>query len=211
MEATARPEPASVTRRAAWSDVPALVKVLSRAFSQDPFYRWFVLPDERRDTRLAAAFDLFLREMSGDLNETHVVGAPDGCAVWRRPGENEFPLLKQLKLFPAFARIMGLSRIPSGLKLLGAMDELHNRLVPEPHFYLFIVGVDPPRQNQGLGAQLLEPTLRQCDREGHRAYLETAQPTNITFYERRGFSVREVLDRPPWPKFWCMIREPRAP
>jgi GNAT superfamily N-acetyltransferase len=167
-----------------------------------------VLPDERRPTRLAATFDLFLREMSGDLNESYVAGAPDGCAIWRRPGDNEFPLSKQLRLLPAFARIMGLSRIPDGLKLLEAMQKLHDRLAPEPHFYLFIVGVDPPRQNQGLGAELLEPTLQQCDREGHRAYLETAEPANITFYQRRGFTVREVLDRPPWPKFWGMVRDP---
>jgi ribosomal protein S18 acetylase RimI-like enzyme len=191
--------------------VPALVSMLSRAFEQDPFYRWLVLQDERREQRLAATFELFLREMSGDLTETYVTGAQDGCAVWRRPGEHKFPLLKQLKLLPAFARIMGLSRIPNGLKLLETMDQLHDRLAPEPHFYLFIVGVDPPRQNQGLGVQLLEPTLRRCDREGYRAYLETAQATNITFYERRGFTVREVLERPPWPKFWCMIREPSAP
>ncbi len=188
--------------------MPALVGVLARAFAQDPFYQWLVLPDARRDARLLATFELFLREMSGDLNETYTAGAPDGCAVWRRPGEHEFPLLKQLRLFPAFVRIMGLSRIPSGLKLLDAMDKVHGRLAPEPHFYLFVLGVEPTRQGQGMGGRLLEPVLRKCDREGHRAYLETAQSKNVAFYARHAFTVREVFERPPWPKLWCMIREP---
>jgi ribosomal protein S18 acetylase RimI-like enzyme len=208
MEVTPRPEPA-VTRPAEWSDVPALVSLLARAFAQDPFYRWLVLPDSRRDQRLGATFELFLRQMSGNLNETHVTGAPDGCAVWRRPGEHKLSLLQQLKLLPAFARIMGLSRIPNGLKLLEAMDQLHERLAPEPHFYLFVLGVEPARQGQGLGAQLLEPILKRCDREGQRAFLETSEGSNVAFYERRGFTVRDVLQRPPWPTFWCMIREAR--
>jgi GNAT superfamily N-acetyltransferase len=60
--------------------------------------------------------------------------------------------------------------------------------MPEPHDYLFILGVEPEQHGRGLGGALLTALL--ADRTpGLPCYLETFNPLNVPFYERRGFRV----------------------
>ena len=59
-----------------------------------------------------------------------------------------------------------------------------------------VVGVAPAFQGQGYGRALLQPLLDQADREGVPVYLETAQPKNVSFYERLGFRVLEEAVEP---------------
>jgi ribosomal protein S18 acetylase RimI-like enzyme len=93
--------------------------------------------------------------------------------------------------------------------MLAHMEPLHEQWVPEPHYYLFVLGVDPSRQRHGLGSQLLEPGLSLCDREGKRAYLETTREENLEFYARHGFRIVQTVEREGWPKFWLMTRQCR--
>ena len=78
-----------------------------------------------------------------------------------------------------------------------------------PHLYLSVLGVDPPRQGQGVGSRLIAPGLELCDREGVPAYLETARERNVVFYERHGFRVTHELTLPRGPRLWLLWREPR--
>jgi ribosomal protein S18 acetylase RimI-like enzyme len=204
-------ESGAAVRKAAMEDVPALIPVLARAFDQDPFINWVVRQDERRLARMEWTFEVMLRQMSGELNETHATRDLAGAALWKRPGEFKLPLIRQLRLLPAFARAMGWGKIPTFLKMLAHTELLHDQLVPEPHYYLFVLGVDPSRQGQGLGAQLLEPVLALCDREGKRAYLETSREDNLGFYRRQGFEVVHIVERAGWPKFWMMTRAAQKP
>ncbi len=61
------------------------------------------------------------------------------------------------------------------------------------HFYLAVLGIDPPHQGRGLGSALLAPVLELCDREAVHAYLESSKERNVDFYSRHGFRVtREI-------------------
>jgi GNAT superfamily N-acetyltransferase len=60
--------------------------------------------------------------------------------------------------------------------------------IPEPAWYLSIVGVTPSAQGQGIGRRHVEPTLAEADAAGADCYLETFDPRNPRFYERLGFS-----------------------
>lgn len=195
-------------RRATAADIPALARVLARAFDQDPFYVWMVRQDAQREARALHTFRVILERVSSDLKETYTTTALNSAAVWKPPGELHLPVWQQLQLVPAFARAMGWTRLPAFLHLFQHMDGWHSRLVPEPHYYLFVLGVDPDHQRKGLGSQLLTPMLERCDREGTRAYLETSLPANVPFYTRSGFQVVEKIEREGWPKFWLMVREP---
>jgi ribosomal protein S18 acetylase RimI-like enzyme len=208
MQGLAGSQPQAV-RKAAIEDVPALIPVLSRAFDRDPFINWVVLQDARRGARIEWTFEVMLRLMSGDLNETYTTSDLSGAAVWRRPGEFKLPLARQLRLLPVFAKAMGWGKIPAFLKMIAHTEPLHERLVPEPHYYLFVLGVDPSRQRHGLGSRLLEPGLSICDREHMRAYLETTREENLSFYARHGFEVVHTVERAGWPKFWMMTRASR--
>jgi len=204
-----RPLPAEAVtvRRAQPDDVAALAPMLARAFDQDPFTNWLVRQDERRVQRIEWSFEVMLRQLSSELSETYVTQDLDGAAIWKQ--EVKLPFGQQLRLLPAFARAMGWGRVPALLKMLSYMEPLHQRLVPEPHFYLFVLGVDPEQQRRGLGSLLLAPMLARCDQKRTRAYLETTRAENLQFYARHGFEVAHIVEREGWPKFWLMIREPR--
>jgi len=201
----------SQVRRALGTDIPKLAAVLARAFDADPFINWCVLQDSRRAERFTVTFDLILRRISKDLNETFTTTSLDGCAIWKRPSEHALRFGEQLSLLPAFARVMGWPALPRFSRFLECAQRLHERLAPLPHYYLFMLGVDPAAQRRGIGSQLLEPVLARCDEEQKVAYLETARAENVPYYARHGFQVAHVLDEVRFPKLWLMLRLPNAP
>ncbi len=90
------------------------------------------------------------------------------------------------------------------------LDELHHRDVQPDHWYLFILGVDPPRQGQGVGGALIQPILARADEAGRRCYLETMKTRNVPFYQKHGFDVVVEADiSGGGPHYWTMRRDPR--
>jgi GNAT superfamily N-acetyltransferase len=75
-------------------------------------------------------------------------------------------------------------------------DAVHRMHAPGPHWYLYVLGVDPAAQRRGVARRLLEPTLDEADTAGLPCYLETQERRNLPIYERFGFHVVEqaVLD-----------------
>jgi ribosomal protein S18 acetylase RimI-like enzyme len=208
-DAPPRAPDAALVRRAKTDDVAALVKVLAAAFDPDPFYNWILPQDGRRAQSFHDIFELILRRMSDELAETFTTDDLGGCAIWKRPGTHKLSLFRQAQLLPAFARILGWSSIPRGLRVIEHMDALHARFASEPHVYLYVLGVDPLQQRRGLGGKLLQPGLERADRERHRVYLETARAENVPFYERQGFKLELEAKHAEFPTFWAMTRAPR--
>jgi ribosomal protein S18 acetylase RimI-like enzyme len=90
------------------------------------------------------------------------------------------------------------------------MDKIHKARVPEPHWYLMIVGVDPELQGQGVGSAIVREGLAIADRESKPCYLETSERRNLAFYERLGFVVLEEANfGKGGPAAWAMRREPQ--
>jgi ribosomal protein S18 acetylase RimI-like enzyme len=88
-------------------------------------------------------------------------------------------------------------------------EALQERHILEPHWYLGTLGVDPLAQRRGVGSALLGAWLTGVDRGPLPAYLETDRESNLAFYERFGFRVREqtrILGIP----LWCMQRPAAA-
>src|SRR4030042_2003645 len=79
---------------------------------------------------------------------------------------------------------------------LSYYERLHERDVPPHHWYLSTLGVDPPRQGQGIGGALLQPVLARADAEGLFCFVETEKEENVRFYRRHGFEVAAEHDLP---------------
>lgn len=58
-----------------------------------------------------------------------------------------------------------------------------------PHYYLGVLGLDPAQHGRGTGMQLLQAFCERsaADPRSAGVYLETANPKNVSFYERAGF------------------------
>lgn len=195
-------------RKATPADLPRLVSVLAEAFEHDPLYGFLVPAGPDRGLRLRELFGLILRHLSDDWREAFTTPDAGAMALWLRPGMQKVSFIRQARLLPTFSRVLGLRRIPGGLRLMAHMDALHARFAPEPHFYLSLLAVAPAQQGRGLGKALLTPMLERCDRERLRIYLETAQPENVPFYERQGFRVLAETPYDGYPTLWSMARAP---
>jgi GNAT superfamily N-acetyltransferase len=78
------------------------------------------------------------------------------------------------------------------------------------HEYLWMIGVAPGHQGQGLGTALIQHVLDRCDSEGRPAYLEASSARSTRLYERLGFAFTgRTLDLPDGLQMWPMWREPR--
>jgi ribosomal protein S18 acetylase RimI-like enzyme len=185
--------------------------VLARAFFDDPLTRW-VTPD---DAKRAKDLPWFFRKAAvlGDRwVEVYTTGATvEGNAIWLKPGETKVSLRKMARTGMLMAPIaLGLSAFLRFMKIMNTFEHLHDRDVPEPHWYLMVLGVDPPRQGQGVGGALLQPILARADADRLPCYLETQKSINVPFYQRHGFEIVVEDDIPGGgPHYWTMKRMPR--
>ncbi|MET9891216.1 GNAT family N-acetyltransferase [Streptomyces sp. NPDC006465] len=198
-------------RVAGEADRELVVRLLDKAFQDDPVSNWvFPDPAHRRAThpRLMAAFtDVVLAEGRVDLAE-------DGsaCALWlslpdgdhgdatEGDGEDEDgPAQLRAAVDPDNERVELIGRLTADVHPVG-----------RAHAYLWMIGVAPERQGEGLGSALIGSVLERCDSEGLAAYLEASNDRSRALYERLGFVLTgRPLDLPDGPRMWPMWRDPR--
>lgn len=160
-------------------DDARLLDTLMAAFLNDPLYRW-LYPDE--GTRPAALEANLRLTLSLARERGHVEADPDGTAValWTAPGmellADPAPFLELLERWA-----------PDRVKVpLAGMTACSVHAAPSDAV-LHVLAVHPSRQGRGLAAQLLAATLRELDRRGTSAYLESSNARNLSFYRRAGF------------------------
>jgi GNAT superfamily N-acetyltransferase len=191
-------------RKATAADMPALGRVLARAFLDDPIARWSWPSDRRRPRANERYFGTRARQL---LHQEQIYTTSDvaGAAVWALPDRWRLrprDLLGLAPLMPSWG-----VRLPRVLRGLSQVEHAH----PEtpPHFHLAVLGTEPARQGHGIGSALLAPVLELCDRDHVSAYLETGKESNIAFYSRHGFRVTDDLELPKGPPVWLMWRAPQ--
>lgn len=200
------PEPVRLGLR----QTEAASRVLARAFRDDQMMR-YLIPDDARRQRVLPRFLGGVVRYCLAHGEVHTTPGLDGVACWLSPGNTKttFPrivtsgmILAPLQLGPAgFRRLVDLTSY---------MDALHERLMPEPHRYLWLLGVEPSSKGQGIGGRLLRPVLERADAVGQPCYLETQNADNLKFYEKHGFELADAGKLPGRElQVWAMIRQPR--
>ena len=189
-------------RPALRADFPALAEVLARAFYDDPVTAWFYPDDARRMRHARRFFAIRLRQLAvhGLIFTT---SERAGAALWAPPGHWRESLRQSLMQLPMLPVLL-----PRIVRATRAVREIERHHPPEPHFYLSVLGTDPQQQGGGIGSALLAPVLQRCDATGMAAYLESSKESNVSFYARHGFAVRERIELPEGPPLWLMWREP---
>ncbi len=101
----------------------------------------------------------------------------------------------------------GLHGMRNYLRIDAHMQARH----PEaPHYYLFIVGVEPSEQGRGHGRTLLAALNARADADGLPCYLETDRESNVPLYARMGYRVLtdERIAAVGGLRMWTMRRDP---
>jgi len=184
------------------------VGVLARAFRDNPLDRAVIGPDVDLRLRsigygMRASLQLASGRCSALLGSR--AGSPAGVLLALPPGS--FPLPSP-GLFVHLRSVLG-----QGLRVSARWGVAYRALEAvhpvEPHWYLSLLGVDPPHRRCRVGSGLLRSWLEVVDRDALPSYLETDREENVAFYERVGFAVQlelKVFETP----IWCMRRAASA-
>lgn len=180
--------------------------VLARAFQDDPAWVWLIPDAERRRRLLPWLFRVGFDVTAADVWTTS--GVVRGAARWLPPGRPPMRVGATLRALVTTPFRLG-SAITPFLAYGRAVEALRTEAMPDPHWYLAGIGVDPSAQRRGIGAALLEPGLEASASAGLPAVLLTNNEANLAFYERHGFQVVRD-DRTPkgGPRAWAMVKAP---
>ncbi len=193
---------------AATADLAQAVDCLADAFAEDPITGFLLQTGPGYRGRVTQFFSLLM----GARLALHmpVLVASDGAdTVGAAMGYATAPPAWPPDWAQAWDRFE--RAVPGLPDRMSVYDEVARRGMPtSPHYYLGVIGVDPARQGQGIGRELLAAFCALSDADGLSGgvYLETANPANVRFYERAGFeeTARGALGSQT---LWCMFRPRR--
>ncbi len=133
-----------------------------------------------------------------------------GCARWLPPGRPEIHVARMLRALVATP--IRVREATSRFLAYGrAVEAMRAAAVPEPHWYLAGIGVEPGRRRSGVGTALMQPGLEASARDDVACALLTNNEENLAFYELHGFEVvREGRTPDDGPPAWMMRRRPTA-
>jgi GNAT superfamily N-acetyltransferase len=185
--------------------------VLGRAFHTNPGFVW-ALPDEAARPRKLTWFMRTAVKIGQRQGEVYTTPEKvEGAAIWLPPGKTTLTLGQLLGGGFLMAPLhWGIGPFMKFMNVMNHFEHLHKKAMPDDHWYLFVLGVDPPRQGQGVGSALIAPVLRRADASRLPCYLETDKPEDVVFYEKHGFQVRDKASVKDSPPFWTMERPPRG-
>ncbi|KAI0204388.1 hypothetical protein F4808DRAFT_340836 [Astrocystis sublimbata] len=167
--------------------------VLTAAFRDDPVFQYFMgaLSVEERRNYLP----VFLRSLckASVLNKGFIfeLSSWGCCAVVLPPGkkvDNPFTMI-QAGLIPLTIQLKSIGMKRVLFEHGAAVKRVKKKAFAskEKYWYLFIIGTDPNRQRQGLGATLLEHVKALAQRDGRPVWLEASNPNARLLYLKQGF------------------------
>ena len=187
------------------TDIAALEDVLQAAFWDDPVMGYLFPDEQSRSRRSARLFRALLGRHYLPMRTVWTTSEQAGAALWAPPGHWKLTTGQIARSMPSLLLGLGRNAVRS-LRFMEQVDRLHPA---EPHWYLGMLGTDPPQQGRGIGSTLLAPVLDRCDAEGIPAYLESSKESNVAFYARHGFHLVGELHPNGAPTMYRMWRDPQ--
>ena len=172
----------------------------------------YAIPDPADRTRLLP--DVYARMirfgvLTGEVYVT--AGAVEGVALWLPPNAKWTRENIEASGMHETPSIIGNDAYQRYREVVGREWQARERDMTDPCWYLFLLGVEPSRQRQGLGDALMRPILERADTDQIACYLETENERNVAFYCRHGFDVivnGEEADA-SGVRFWTFSRMPQ--
>ena len=175
-----------------------------------PIAKLFFPPDIARKLRYFMKCNCALALNTG---ECYTTAARDGIALWLPPGKSSMSLVDMWNAGMFWAPVeYGLRGTAKVIGFARHIEVMHKRHAPMPHYYLFLTGVDPKQQRQGISAALIGNMLERIDAEKMPVYLETQSAGNVEVYQKLGFEMVEKRAFPFAPDIfnWGMLRRPKT-
>lgn len=186
------------------ADSSAVAITLAKAFVDDPV-KLFMCGGRSLAIEQVAPFFAAFQKIQRAHGHVYRTARSEAAAIWAPPGEWKVPARQIARHLPTFAKLYGRRTLAN----IGVLSQLERRHPAAPHYYLEFIGTDPDHQGKGFATALIRPIVEQADLEGVGMYLESSKESNVAFYARFGFEVREELTlRRNGPPVWLMWRQP---
>ena len=183
--------------------------ILSKAFNHDLIFR-YLIPDTKQ--RLKTLNLYFQHVIKYGLRYGEVYSFPnlEGISIWLPPKNSSHTRWKAIKTGALVLPVkVKWKYLALQNKIYKFTDNLHKKLVQNPHWYLSLIGVGPNHQGKGFGQQLLSTTINRIDLECKPIYLETNKEKNVNIFKRFGFRILQKVIVPGTEIFhWSLLRNP---
>ena len=95
-------------------------------------------------------------------------------------------------------------------EIVAMLDKKHEQIMGDkPHWYGWMIGVNPLKQHKGIGMQLMNHCFKLADEMMLPIYLETSVEKNVSLYNYKDFSVKNTATIAGRFKLYFMVREPQ--
>ena len=172
------------------SRLDTAAEAMARAFMADPV-QVYTFPDEaERRQKSPAHFRTALR-YGLRFGEVYTTPGVEGAVVWLGPGQTEItPEKAEAGGFADLPFLLGEEAATRFLSVMDYLDPFHKEDVPEPHWYVMVVGVDPAHKGRVL--------VRPCSGPDWRRLKEP-----VALFTSKPDSRRTSLFIRAWGLRWC--------
>jgi ribosomal protein S18 acetylase RimI-like enzyme len=192
------------------SDLARGIEVLIDAFWDDPLNLYFIPEGENRRKMFTEYLQFRLR-FAIKYGEVYSTSSDfEGIAAWFPPGMSDMTNSRMMRVGGLrLMRVLGRDAISRMSRIGSHVAKLRKQHLPEPHWHLFPIAVDPKHQGKGYASALMRPMLDRIQNEGLLCFLETLSEQLVSLYEHFGF---EVIYEETIPDVkltnWGMVRSP---
>lgn len=167
-------------------------QLLAKAFLDYPLYVYGIKDKENQEKKLNILFQTLV-EFTSRYGVIYTVGEPFKAVMLVLPS-TQIPISNWKMFLSGATNIffkVGLGFLLRQREITAKQEEIHLKYMPEPHQYIFTIGVDPAHQGQKLASRLIQEL--QQDSQNHRRpiFLETNKELNAQIYQKLGFKILE--------------------
>jgi len=177
-------------KEATVADKTKIVNILTDAFDDNSSVNYIVKQDEQRIKRIKFLMG-YSFEMCAKYGKVYISDSENACALVLFPElkkDNFWTIRKDVELI---AKSIGFSNI---FKALKRESKIKATQLKGDIYYLWFVGVEPSKQNKGLGSELLSMLLSEAEQMERTVCLETSTSRNIPWYQKNGFQIYDKIN-----------------
>lgn len=184
--------------------------VLTLSFQDDPIFRYIFKTSEKYRQAAPWMFSTWVRWtllygkgwMTDDGSALVLMRSPGKAGMSFQSMIHAGMLMTPLKLgIAAFKRFY--------FEIVVMLDKKHARIMGnKPHWYGWMIGVDPSEQHKGIGMQLMNHCFKLADEMELPIYLETSVERNVSLYHYKEFKMKDTVTMAGKFNLYFMVREP---
>lgn len=177
-------------RRGNAQDNQLVIDILEKSFDDNRSVNYVVKQDEKRRERIKGLMD-YSFNVCNAFGEVWISDDQQACALILHPDRKRTSLRTLIWDLRLALFVIGIDRVGTVLKRESMIKAKHPK---EPFSYLWFIGVNPQRQNKGIGSAFIRDVIDECERKKRPIYLETSTEKNLPFYKKFGFEIFHSLD-----------------